>query len=43
MSIHLESDKEKKIFDEFVIYIKESSKINFIQGNNFKKLNELYL
>lgn len=43
ISVSIENDKEKKTFDEFVFYIKENSKIKFDQGNNFKKINELYL
>lgn len=43
ISVQMEGDKEKKIYDEFVFYIKENSKIKFDQGNNFKKINELYL
>jgi hypothetical protein len=43
LSISIESDKEKKIYDEFVLHIKENSKIKFDQGNNFKKINDLFL
>jgi len=43
LSISIESDKEQKIYDEFVLNIKENSKIKFDQGNNFKKINDLYL
>lgn len=43
ISVNIENEKEKKIFEEFVFYIKENTKLKFDQGNNFKKINELYL
>lgn len=43
LSVVIESDNDKKNFDEFISFVKENSKIRIDQGNNFKKINELYM
>jgi len=43
LSIIIEKDEHKKVYNEFVNSLKEYTKIKFDQGNIFKKINELFL